>query len=692
MSPAELAFMDEELPRMQREGIIEASPYFPLPSTAPPPPTPGSTYPTLRGLAPPAFASIFSVPKTPPERRFILNCSGVNDLLECPSFRMDTLKDLLPLLRRNAWMTTVDLSSAFSHVLMDPVTRPLLTFKFRGRHFQFRALPFGLNSAPRTFTMMLKPVLAHLRKTFPGLVTQFFIDDGILAHRSKCVVHRATQELLDLLGSLGFQVNSKKSSLSPSHSVTYLGFILNTSTRTVSLPPSKVRSLRRTIADWQSRITAASLSGAPLPSIRALGSLVGRLNAVRPAVPHALLFSGALQRTKTLALRSPATRGNWDAAVPTTLMAGSAIIAAELSWWASLLGPKRAVSAPMTPPPPTLLMETDASGRGGGFVIRLAPPGSTTTTLPQVRESLPIVTQAGWFWPLQIRTSSRSICDLELRAVVWAVKAAAKTIAGHSILLLTDNFATSRYAEKGRGKVELLSQLTRDLHVELERAGVRSLQVQHLAGKLNRDADRLSRGAPDKEDWKLNPAVFRHASSLWGTPSIDLFATPANTQIPDSFYSKDPAPGSLGVDSFQHLWAGGGLPPRLLWANPPYENRLISRMLDKIIREKARVAVALPWWPTAPWFAPMLDFVVSGFKVPRGTPGLFLPGHLGSGPPSGPSRWPTLVALLSGAPSVTRGSLDLKTWTPTSDLSRARTASISREAGASSSTGLTRRA
>ncbi|XRB03388.1 hypothetical protein NFJ02_17g27420 [Pycnococcus provasolii] len=34
----------------------------------------------------------------------------------------------------------------------------------------------------------------------------------------------------------------------------------------------------------------------------------------------------------------------------------------------------------------------------------------------------------------------------------------------------------------------------------------------------------------DKSDWKLNPRLFRAAARRWGSPTIDLFASPGNRQ------------------------------------------------------------------------------------------------------------------------------------------------------------------
>lgn len=604
--------MDAEIPRMSRELIITEL-----------------TDPTDRapGTAPRAYSMVFSVPKANGSRRFILTCKP-NPVLDCPTFKMSTLPAILPLLRRNDWMTSVDLTSAFSFVPLHPVTQPLLSFVYRGRHFQFTAMPFGLNSAPRTFTEMLRPVLAHMMQVFPGLRAWAYIDDLLIAHRSRATTAAATAELQALLASLGFEVNVKKSQVIPSHVITYLGFVLDTKDMTVSLPGSKKKSLSRLIANW--------LSPTHSPSIRELASLVGLLNSVRPAVPSALLFSGALQAARTAAKAVPRTL--WDSPLPPLPPTAWR----ELAWWRELLSTPGRISAPMQPPPPTVILETDASFTGGGWVARRAPPGTTSSAIPADREDLPIIAQGGWFWPTAVVQASSSICDLELLAVIWAVNSAPDVLRGQSVLLLCDNFATTRYVTKGRGRVELLRDLTRDLHSALQAAQVRHLASVHLPGHLNRDADRLSRAVKDPTDWKLDPAVFEAAAARWGRPTTDLFASPANAQTP-RFFSKGRTPGAASSDAFLEPWTGHS------WANPPYTTKVISLMLAKVIREKARLTVCLPDWPSAPWRSTLDALTLDAFVVPKGTPGLFRPGHLGSEIISGPSRWPTIIALISGA-------------------------------------------
>ena len=83
----------------------------------------------------------------------------------------------------------------------------------------FLGLPFGLKSAPRIFTKLLKPAATFLRKE--GYRIVIYLDDFPLLASSKGEALRLTQMTLSLLQSLGFLINWTKSTLSP-HPVYYI--------------------------------------------------------------------------------------------------------------------------------------------------------------------------------------------------------------------------------------------------------------------------------------------------------------------------------------------------------------------------------------------------------------------------------------------------------------------------------------
>ena len=99
---------------------------------------------------------LFSVPKRDSsESRTILDLSKLNDFIHLSTFKMLTLKQVRLLLPLGAWTAALDLREGFYHVLISRAFRPFLGFTYRGQNWRFRAMPFGLNIAPKIFTKLI---------------------------------------------------------------------------------------------------------------------------------------------------------------------------------------------------------------------------------------------------------------------------------------------------------------------------------------------------------------------------------------------------------------------------------------------------------------------------------------------------------------------------------------------------------
>ena len=57
------------------------------------------------------------------------------------------------------------------------------------------------------------------------------------------------------------------------------------------------------------------------------------------------------------------------------------------------------------------------------------------------------------------------------------------------------------------------------------------MEAQWIPRSLNERADLLSRFV-DKDDWRVNPSMFRLVDAKWGPHTIDHFASYYNAQLP----------------------------------------------------------------------------------------------------------------------------------------------------------------
>ncbi|XP_029432066.1 uncharacterized protein LOC115075634 [Rhinatrema bivittatum] len=166
------------------------------------------------------------------------------------AYSADAFYDLLrtsarTMVSAREFLASLDLTEAYLHIGIRPDHQQFLRFAVMGQHFQFQALPFGLATAPRTFTKIMVVVAVRLRKEC--LLVHPYLDDWLIRAKSKALCQAAVQRVLQLLRSLGWVVNVAKSHLVPSQSLEYLGALFDTCQGTVSLTQGRMVKLQAQI-------------------------------------------------------------------------------------------------------------------------------------------------------------------------------------------------------------------------------------------------------------------------------------------------------------------------------------------------------------------------------------------------------------------------------------------------------------
>ena len=208
----------------------------------------------------------FLVPKKEGTYRPVIDLSRLNKFVENFHFQMENISCLKTLLRREDFMTCIDLKDAYLSVHVHRSSQKYLCFQWRNRCYAFQGLPFGLNTAPRVFTKLIKPIAAYLRKR--GIQIIVCLDDFLILGSSIEESKANTQLTLDLLQWLGFTINWEKSVLVPTQSLTFLGLSIDSQTMLLSLPERKVLNIQN---------RCQSLICNPTPSAREVASLIGKL-------------------------------------------------------------------------------------------------------------------------------------------------------------------------------------------------------------------------------------------------------------------------------------------------------------------------------------------------------------------------------------------------------------------------------
>ena len=95
-----------------------------------------------------------------------------------------------------------------------------------GTVYQFKALCFGLSTAPQVFTRVFAAVSAWTHSR--GIRLLRYLDDCLVLSSSEKKAKQSIRELLSFCHTLGIVINEKKSDLVPSQAAKYLGMTIDT--------------------------------------------------------------------------------------------------------------------------------------------------------------------------------------------------------------------------------------------------------------------------------------------------------------------------------------------------------------------------------------------------------------------------------------------------------------------------------
>ena len=156
----------------------------------------------------------------------MIDLSHLNDFVQLTPFKMETVASVLLSVREGDFLASLDLKDAYFQIPIHGSSRKLLRFMSEGTVCQFKAMCFGLSTAPQVFTRVFAAVSAwaHAR----GIRLLRYLDDWLVLSSSEKKAKESIRELLSLCRTLGIVINEKKSDLVPSQSAKYLGMTIDT--------------------------------------------------------------------------------------------------------------------------------------------------------------------------------------------------------------------------------------------------------------------------------------------------------------------------------------------------------------------------------------------------------------------------------------------------------------------------------
>ena len=185
------------------------------------------------------LSNVFVTPKGEGLFRPIINLKKLNEYVPYHHFKMEGLKDLKHLLQEGDWMCKLDLKDAYFSVPLGTRSRKLVRFRWKGKLYEFLCLAFGLGPAPRIFTKLMKVPISILRRL--GIRLVIYLDDLLIIASSREQLCEARDTVMFLFFHLGLTINLKKSVLTPSQKLEFLGIIVDSLAMTFALSQKKIK-------------------------------------------------------------------------------------------------------------------------------------------------------------------------------------------------------------------------------------------------------------------------------------------------------------------------------------------------------------------------------------------------------------------------------------------------------------------
>ena len=505
-------------------------------------------------------SNIFVREKKDQSYRMILNLKNLNSFIPYCHFKMDTLVSAIRMMKPDCYMASIDYKDAYYSV---PVAdSSYFKFYWDGVLYKFVAMPQGLACAPRIFTKILKPAYSHLRKQ--GHQSIGYIDDSFLQGDTLDDCRSNVLATSKLFSDLGFVIHPEKSVLTPSKTLVFLGFVLDSSNMRVSLTQDKALKLQTACRDIVKRERIV---------IREVAKLLGLMVSSLPGVQHGQLFYRSIENDKIIALKE--ANGKYEKKMTLSDKARE-----DIQWWIDNV---RSAFKPISHRNPDLIIESDASTKGWGAHHRHT--GAV----------------AGGEW--SVEESNDHINVLEMKAAMMALtEFAAQSKNIHIRLMLDNTTAVSYIKEMGGSHSADCNAIARAIW---DWAIARNiwLSASHLPGALNVVADRASRIFHDDTEWMLNKSVFETIlNQFMIEPNIDLFASAHNYQI-QPYVAWKPDREAFAIDAFTLDWSN-----ILFYAFPPFS--VIQLVIQKIIHDKSSGIIIVPEWPTQSWFPSMMRLLI----------------------------------------------------------------------------------
>lgn len=208
------------------------------------------------------LSSVHVVPKKGNEHRIIIDMRNANTAIAREFYPMPNPDRLLSNISDATIFTTLDLKSAYHHVLLDENSRYITAFMTSRGPRQFTRLPFGINCAPELFQRIMDNIFSGLK----GVAC--YLDDILIFGKDLEELRQITAKVLNKIDCNNLTLNSRKCKWEQEE-VEFIGSTLSS----VGVKPTKEKT--------------CAIQNFPRPAtFKELRGFIGIVNYISRHLPH----------------------------------------------------------------------------------------------------------------------------------------------------------------------------------------------------------------------------------------------------------------------------------------------------------------------------------------------------------------------------------------------------------------------